>query len=827
MSEWTEMRNDIIVWIAVGLFFILPLPFFLLRSYRLRARLRSRSSPTIHLSIASSLMGLGCVLTILDLQSLPFYLGVPLLIPYAAIFGYYANKQIFSGNDKPIFYDKVFWYVTLTMMISIVLNYLRRDNPEFFVLGGPFRHDIIYYSFHIFYYHVIFVIIVLTYIVFIRAKPQPNDIVYMFRRKCGIIGTSIVIFCALVIEVNLVTSIFLGDQFRHLLNMLFYVLYIPAGLFLGIGSFNQSVLERLLRSFEERNKQRINEAKRYYHRTLMKIVRGIHYRPDILAHLPGRLDVEIESARYIIWSHEPCIEPITDKEEANRVIYLLRNKVVYSAPGTAAPQPTRHYIDDHISAVAQRLQQFESCAVYRTIKENGMIARKTYQPIPEIPGLPVLGNVFDFYRDRLALLLRVHQEFGGIGAFRIGPQKAILVSNPEYIHTVLVDKVYDFSANPVLRQLFYPVFGDGLHTGPNETHKRQRKLATPAFHHKHISSCATTISNQAAMLQQRLEDGTEIDLVYEMQKLTLDIIGSIVFGADGTNIAKDLLQSMLTIAEYPNTVLSSLIPLPTRWPTPRNRQFQQAVQRVNTLIGDIITERRATAHHDQVDVLSHLIRARDEDSGYAMTDAQIIDEAKTLFVAGHETIANALIWAWHFLLHNPAIYKEMSQETAQVLAGRIPTAADLPRLPTTMQALKETLRLHPSVYIISRQALCDVDLGDYYLPTGALVLVSPYVLHRQASVFPVPESFLPSRFEPAREKRLPRYAYMPFGVGARTCLGQQLALLEGQLILATLAQQVRFTLVDAAPDYAPQPVITLRPPGPMRVRVHREYTRTV
>nr|MBA2285797.1 cytochrome P450 [Ktedonobacteraceae bacterium] len=253
-----------------------------------------------------------------------------------------------------------------------------------------------------------------------------------------------------------------------------------------------------------------------------------------------------------------------------------------------------------------------------------------------------------------------------------------------------------------------------------------------------------------------------------------------------------------------------------------SRHTRQAVAYLRGRIQQMIDERRASSE-EKHDFLSILLRARGED-GSAMPDQQVMDESVTLFGAGHETTATALTWAWYLLARYPAVYERMRQEVDTVLQGRRPVYADLAHLPYTLQVFKETLRLYPPAYAISRVALHDVDLDGYHVHKGETVVVSPYTMHRRPDFFPDPEKFDPERFTPENEKRLPRYAYFPFGAGPRVCIGNYFSTMEGHLLLATLAQHVTFDLMpnqSIMPN--PNKTITIRPKYSMRMLVrHRD-----
>jgi cytochrome P450 len=260
--------------------------------------------------------------------------------------------------------------------------------------------------------------------------------------------------------------------------------------------------------------------------------------------------------------------------------------------------------------------------------------------------------------------------------------------------------------------------------------------------------------------------------------------------------------------------------MPYSWPTPRNRRTHKAVQVLRNHIGRFIDQRRNNPT-GRNDFLSILLQAKDED-GQPMSDEQVMAECQILFVAGHETTATALSWTWYLLCKHPEWYQQVQQEVDRVLQGRTPTYADLAHLPCCLQVFKEAMRLYPPAYGLSRQALHDVEIDGYHILKNWFVLFAPYTLHRREEFFPEPERFDPERFTPEREKQLPRYAYLPFGAGPRICIGMHFAMMEGQLLLATLAQRVSFTLVPGQ-TIEPDPThhLTLRPTGAVHVTVKR------
>lgn len=255
--------------------------------------------------------------------------------------------------------------------------------------------------------------------------------------------------------------------------------------------------------------------------------------------------------------------------------------------------------------------------------------------------------------------------------------------------------------------------------------------------------------------------------------------------------------------------------IPERIPTPGNLRFRRAIRYLDALIYNIIQRRRANGE-DTGDLLSMLLGVRDKETGEGMSDRQLRDEVMTIFLAGHETTANALSWTWHLLASHPEVEAKLHEELGETLAGRPPSVADLPRLRYTEAVVTESMRLYPPAWAFGREALEDCEIGGYRVPAGTQLIMSQWVAHRDPRYFDAPEMFRPERWESGLSERLPRYAYFPFGGGPRLCIGRSFARMEAVLLLATLAQKFRLRHVPG--EYiAPQPSVTLRPKNGMRM----------
>ena len=414
----------------------------------------------------------------------------------------------------------------------------------------------------------------------------------------------------------------------------------------------------------------------------------------------------------------------------------------------------------------------------------------------------------------LDFLTGLARDYGGAAHFRIGPQHMFLFSDPELVREVLVTRNASFMKGLALQRTKV-VLGEGLLTSEGELHRRQRRLAQPAFHRERINRYAEVMIERAARTRERWRDGEELDVAHEMMRLTLAVVAKTLFDADVDDEADEIGRSLTELLLMFPLLVHPLSDFLRKLPLPQVRRFHRALERLDRTIYAIIEERRRSGE-DRGDLLSMLLLAQDEEGdGGMMTDTQLRDETMTLFLAGHETTANALAWTWYELARNPEVERELHRELDAVLGGSLPTPADYARLPYTEMVLAESMRLHPPAWGVGRYALEDVAIGEWTVPRKGLVIVSQYVTHRLARFWPDPERFDPLRFTPEQKQSRPRLAYFPFGAGPRVCIGESFAWMEGVLILATLAQRWRFV---GGAEVVPQALVTLRPKGGMRMK---------
>lgn len=411
------------------------------------------------------------------------------------------------------------------------------------------------------------------------------------------------------------------------------------------------------------------------------------------------------------------------------------------------------------------------------------------------------------------------RDYGDVAALRFGPRRVTLLSHPELVREVLVTRHRNFIKSYALQRARV-LLGEGLLTSEQPLHLRQRRLAQPAFHRERISAYGAVMAAYAEEETAGWRHGAEVDAAREMTRLTLRIAGKTLLDAEVGGEAEEISSALTDALGLYQRLFNPFGPLLDRLPTPGTRRMQRARERLDATIYRIIAERRRSGE-DRGDLLSMLLLAQDDEGdGGGMSDLQLRDEALTLFLAGHETTANALAWTWHLLSRNPDAEARLHEEVDRVLGGRLPGADDLPALPWTRGVLAESMRLFPPAYVLGREPLEAFEVGGYRVPAGGIVLMSQWVIQRDARFFPDPLRFDPARWTPEMEESLPRFAYFPFGAGPRKCIGESFAWMEGVLVLAAVARRWRLREVPGHP-VEPLPQITLRPRHGVRMALER------
>jgi cytochrome P450 len=410
-----------------------------------------------------------------------------------------------------------------------------------------------------------------------------------------------------------------------------------------------------------------------------------------------------------------------------------------------------------------------------------------------------------FRRDPLHFLRALSTRYGDVSSFKIGPQLLVLINDPEAIRDVLITNQRAFKKGRGLERT-KPLLGEGLLTSEGEVHLRQRRLAQPAFHRERIATYGRTMVEGAVRARDRWHDGQTLDFAGEMMALTLGIAGQTLFGADVGGETAAIRAAMAEALEAFEIATLPFFEVFDRLPVPWMRRLKRAKATLDAIVYRMIAERRRDGR-DRGDLLSMLL--------VDMTDTQLRDEILTIFLAGHETTANALTWAMFALSQAPEIDRALAEEACAL--GGLPSVDDLPRLPYTSAVVSEVLRLYPPAWIIGRRTVAEYGVGGYDLPVGTLVFVSPWVTQRDPRFWSDAERFDPGRWQ---KEPPPKFAYFPFGGGSRVCIGESFAWTELILVLATLAQRWRLELVPGHP-VVPKPVVTLRPRYGMRMIARR------
>lgn len=404
----------------------------------------------------------------------------------------------------------------------------------------------------------------------------------------------------------------------------------------------------------------------------------------------------------------------------------------------------------------------------------------------------MLGVLPEFRKNAPQFLQKVARAHGDLVHFRLGPQNAYVISNPEWIKDILITNQTNFTKSRMLERAKV-LLGEGLLTSEAEFHKRQRRLVQPAFHRDRLIGYGAAMAECAAQCRDRWSAGERFDVSREMNRLTLAIVARTLFSADVSSEADEIGSALTEVLGLFEMVLMPFSEWIEKLPLPSVRRFEKARARLDQTIYRMIAERRASGE-DKGDLLSMLLLAQDEDAS-TMTDKQVRDEALTLFLAGHETTANALTWTWYLLSQNPEAEARFHAEIDRVLGARLPTFDDLAQLKYVEMVFAESMRLFPPAWGIGRRPLQAYRIGDYEIPARTVMLMSPYVVHRDPRWYPEPEKFDPDRFLPENAAGRPKFSYFPFGGGARVCIGERFAWMEGVLLLATLGAKWKLRLV--------------------------------
>jgi cytochrome P450 len=450
-------------------------------------------------------------------------------------------------------------------------------------------------------------------------------------------------------------------------------------------------------------------------------------------------------------------------------------------------------------------------------------------PAPTFPAPGVLGSLPHFRRDPLGLLMSGFETCGDVVRFRLLNRSLYLLAHPRDARRVLQDQAHTYDKGTRGFRVLRVFLRNGLLTSEGAQWLRQRRIVQPAFHRDRIAGFGDTMTAAAGQLVDGwLGASSEtVNVTGDMMRLTLRIVGETLLSTDVSQEADRVGQALNTVLQGANEAIGRVVPMPAWWPSRANRTQQAAMRTLDDVMLQIIGARRtgsgtakAKPAGEEHDLLSMLMAARDDETDEGMSDAQLRDEVMTIFLAGHETTAIALGWTWHLLGAHPEVRRRLEQVLDDALGGRPPTMADLPRLGYVEQVVKESMRLYPPAWVVSRRPMTDDVVGGFRIPAGAIVLTSPYVTHRHPEYWSNPTRFDPDRFDAAHPVDRPPFAYFPFGGGPRQCIGNSFAMMELVLVVSTIAQRCRLDSTDAY-DIGQDPAITLRAAAPITMRVRR------
>jgi cytochrome P450 len=435
-------------------------------------------------------------------------------------------------------------------------------------------------------------------------------------------------------------------------------------------------------------------------------------------------------------------------------------------------------------------------------------------------GLKILRDLPVIQANTPEYLVHIARTYGDVVRFDVPGTTAFLINHPDWIRHILQDNHRNYSKDTFQYNALAQITGRGLLTSDGDTWLRNRRMQQPAFARPRLMTLDEIVAPATQSMLQRWAGIAQanglVDVDREMMQLTLEIVGKALFSINLEKEAHELTGAVITALDY-IVYQSRVMLVPPVWvPTPRNRRFRQAVQRLDTAVEDIIRSREKAGEAGN-DLLGMLLQAKDAETGQPLTAKEVRDEVITLLIAGHETVASALTWSWYLLSQNPGARQQLEEEVEKVTAENEPTANDLEALAYTSRVFAEALRLYPPAWIVTRKALGEDHLGETIIPPGATIIISTYAIHRHPAFWEGAERFEPERFTEEQSKNRPRYAYIPFGGGPRLCIGSNFAQVEAQLVLAMVTRRFRLELPETT-KVSMEAQVTLRPHGGLWMR---------
>jgi cytochrome P450 len=441
---------------------------------------------------------------------------------------------------------------------------------------------------------------------------------------------------------------------------------------------------------------------------------------------------------------------------------------------------------------------------------------------PRVPGLPVVGNLPALQRDPISFFEHARDTYGDFVRVRFFNRPGVILSDPRAVEHVLVEKQKSYSKRTRGYDNLRKLLGNGLVTSEGSFWLRQRRIMQPAFHKDRIAGFVdlmrTAAKDAVVDMEPFVEHGAPFDFAKDMMRVTLRIVGEALLSSDVTDAASEVGPAVSELLHQAAERTQSAFVLPDAVPSPMNLRFKKAKATLDRVVLEIIARRRAG--EKKPDLLSMLLDLVDEETGERMDDAQLRDEVMTIFLAGHETTANALSWTMMLLGQHPVVEERLVREVRDVVGGADVTLEHIARMPFLDAVWKEALRLYPPIWLLARMAEDDDEIDGNPIHKGDIVFASQWLVQRHPKLWKDASSFVPERFldapEPGAPGGLPRYAYFPFSGGPRKCIGDVFAAVEAKVILVTLLQTVRFALVPGQ-LIRPEPMVTLRPGGGVHV----------
>ena len=444
-------------------------------------------------------------------------------------------------------------------------------------------------------------------------------------------------------------------------------------------------------------------------------------------------------------------------------------------------------------------------------------------PIKEIPfdpGHPITGHLKEFQADKFTMQMNMLKKMGSIYKFNVGRHEIIYLAEPTYIRHMLQTNYKNYVKNFFYDELKV-ILGKGLVTSEGEYWRKHRKMIQPAFHHKQIRQFQQIMVDSTKKLILQWEkyalEKTPVNIEYDMRDLTLEIVVKCLFSQDTNIFSKDASYAVNIVLEWSKKRMESFVKMPKWIPAKSNREFHEAFSFLQSVIKNIIQNRRKMNSRPD-DLLTSLVELTDEESNVGMDDQQLFDEILTLFIAGHETTAHTMVWTWYLLSLHPQVREKLQNELDSVFTGNKFSSDMIPHLQYCKMVIQESMRYIPSVWGIGREALEDDTIDGFVIPKGATVGVSIFQMHHQPDYWENPEGFDPERFHPDIVNNLNKWVYMPFGAGPRMCIGNAFAMMESQIILSIISKQFQLNLRREIPVEF-ESGITLRPKNAMLMDV--------